>query len=161
MSLSKLKQIHVIIIGAFLCIAAIVAIFMLMVKPQNEAIQAAKARYDAAEPKGDAMAERRANTDLQEANKEVSLAQAAMDEQMRRRMPNLDFSRRDIGLFALWKEQIYTLGPLLTKFAQDKNVKLKNANFSIAAPPANPNSPILDQDVLIFPLGQVQVTGDF
>ncbi len=44
MSLSKLKKIHVIIIGAFFCVAAGVAIFMLLIKPENAAYQAAKAR---------------------------------------------------------------------------------------------------------------------
>ena len=46
MSFSKLKQIHVVIIGSFLCVAAGVAMFFLAIKPQQEAYATAQKRCD-------------------------------------------------------------------------------------------------------------------
>lgn len=161
MSLSKLKKIHVIIIGTVLCIIAGVAIFFLQIKPQREAFAAAKARYDAAVVKGNEGSKQQAIRQRDEAIVAFQVAQGQLDVQMKKRMPYLNFARRDIGMLALWKEQIKTLGPLLESFAHDKNVKVLQAGFQIQPPPANPNDPVFSQDVLVFPLGQVSVSGDF
>ncbi len=117
--------------------------------------------YDTAEPLGNPAAEAAAIRDRTQALKDVNLAQASLGVQMRKRMPNLNFSRRDIGMFQLWNEQIHTLGPLLESFANDKNVTVEQAKFQIAPPPSNPNSPVFDEDVLKYELGTVQVEGNF
>ncbi len=161
MSLSKLKRIHVIIIGSVLCVLAGVAVFFLQIKPRNEEYAAAKARYDKAVVKGNEAAKTKAIEERQNAMLDFQIAQAQLDAQMKLRMPNLNFSRRDIGMLALWKEQIKTLGPLLESFARDKTVDVRGANFQIPPPPANPNDPIFEQDVLEFKLGSVTVSGDF
>ncbi len=161
MSFSKLKQIHVIIIGAFLCVVAVVGVFMLLIKPKQAALQAAQARIDKASPVGNQAAENQAIADLNKAILEVSNTQKNLNVEMAKRMPDLSFTRRDLGMLQLWHEQIDTLGPLLEKFAKDKNIKVLSAKFSIPAPPANPNDAIFDQDVLVFPLGVVQVKGSF
>lgn len=161
MSLSKLKRLHVIIIGVVLCIIAGVAIFYLQVRPQKLAFAAAKARYDKAVVKGNQAAKDNAIKQRQDAIMDLQVAQAQLDVQMKLRMPNLNFSRRDIGMLALWKEQIKTLGPLLEAFSRDKTVVTRGASFQIQAPPSNPNDPIFEQDVLVFPLGNVTVSGDF
>lgn len=161
MSLSKLKKIHVIIIGSVLCILAGVAMFFLQVKPQNEAFKAAKARYDKSVVKGNDGSKQQAERERNNAIVEFQVAQSELDVQMKKRMPNLNFARRDFGMLALWKEQIKTLGPLLESFAHDKNVRVLQAGFQIPAPPANPNDAIFDQDVLEFKLGQITVSGDF
>lgn len=161
MSFSKLKKIHVIIIGSVLCVIAGVAVFFLQVKPQMDAFKVAKARYDKAVVKGNEGSKQQAKQALAKIIMEYTVAQSQLDVQMRKRMPDLNFSRRDIGMLALWKEQIKTLGPLLESFAHDKNVKLVQAGFQIQAPPANPNDPVFDQDVLVFPLGSVAVSGGF
>jgi len=161
MSLSKLKRIHVIIIGSVLCVIAAVALFFFAIKPQQEAYKAAEDRYNAAKDKGNQIAEDKAIRDRNDAIVAQSNAQQSLDAQMQRRMPNLSFARRDIGMLALWQEQIKTLGPLLESFANDKTVHILGAKFSIPAPPVNPNDPIFDQDVLVFPLGNVQAYGDF
>ena len=161
MSLSKLRKIHIIIIGSFLIVAIGVAMFFLLIKPQREAFDAAKARYDKAVVLGNQMAEDKAIRDLNDAILTVSNVQQALNAQMKRRMPDLSFVRRDIGMIALWNEQIKTLGPLLESFARDKSVRVTQANFTIPAPPSNPNSDVLDKDVLVFPLGTVQAQGDF
>ena len=161
MSFSKLKTIHVIIIGSVLCVAVGVAIFFLMIKPQIEAYKVAKARYDKAVVKGNEQSKQKAKSDLAKAMMDFSIAQAKLDAQRAKRMPSLDFSRREIGMLALWNEQIKTLGPLLEEFAKDKNVRVPNVRFQIQPPPANPNDPVFDQDVLIFPLGSISVQGSF
>lgn len=160
MSFSKLKKLHVIIIGSVLCVIAGVGVFFLQVKPQMNNYDAAKARYDAASPKGNDSSLTAAVAACADAKNKYDIKQAQLDMQMRRRMPNLNFSRRDIGMLALWQEQIKTLGPLLEDFARDKTVRA-NARFSIPAPPANPNDPQFDKDVLEFPLGTIAVAGDF
>lgn len=161
MSLAKLKRIHVVIIGSVLCVIAAVGIFFLLIKPKQEAYKAAEARYNAAKDLGNQVAEDKAIRDLNQAILEANIAKQALDAQMKRRMPDLSFARRDIGMLALWNEQIKTLGPLLERFARDPNVNVLSANFSIPPPPVNPNDPIFDQDVLVFPLGEVQVMGNF
>jgi len=159
--LSKLKRIHIIIIGSVLCVLAAVGVFFLVISPPQKALQAAQARYDAAYPKGNPGAEAAANRKLNDAIAQVNRVQRTLDTHMQRRMPNLNFARRDIGMLSLWGEQIRTLGPLLEGFAKDPAVEVLGASFSIPPPPASPNSPVFDQDVLVFPLGQVQVMGSF
>jgi len=161
MSLSKLKKIHVIIIGSVLCVIAGVALVFLFIKPQQEAYKKAEDRYNAAKGLGNQMAEDKAVRDLNDAILKSNIARQALDAQMKRRMPDLSFVRRDTGMLALWKEQIKTLGPLLEGFARDNRVNVLGARFSIPPPPVNPNDSVFDQDVLVFPLGNVQATGNF
>ncbi len=161
MSLSKLKQLHVIIIGAVLCVMAGTALFFLVIKPQQEALKKAQDRYNAAEPLGNAAARQVAERNLADAIQKAYNAQQQLDAQMRRCMPDLSFSRRDTGMLALWNEQISVLGPLLEGFARDKGVAAVTAQFSIKPPPVNPNDQIFDYDVLEFPLGTVQAMGNF
>ena len=144
-----------------MCVIAGVAMFFLLVKPQINAYNAAKARYDKSSVKGNDASVQQAMRERDNAIVSLNVAQAVLDVQMRQRMPNLNFTRRDIGMLALWKEQIKTLGPMLEHFARDEHVNVLQAGFKIQAPPANPNDAIFDQDVLVFPLGTVTVMGDF
>jgi hypothetical protein len=161
MSLSKLKKLHVIIIGSVLCVLAGVALFFFLIKPQQEAFKKADDRYKAAADKGNQMALDNAMLALNRAQAGADAARRMLDVEMRRRMPDLSFARRDTGMLSLWNEQIRTLGPMLESFARDKSVNIIQATFSLPPPPVNPNDPIFDQDVLVFPLGQVQAVGNF
>lgn len=161
MSLAKLKKLHVIIIGVVLCVIAGVAMFYLQIKPKMAAYKAAEARYTKAVVKGNQGSLDQAKRELTKMQTDFMVAQKQLDDQMKLRMPYLNFSRRDIGMLTLWKEQTKTLGPLLESFARDKNVTIQQVAFPIQAPPANPNDTLFDQDVLVFPLGTVQVSGDF
>lgn len=161
MSLSKLKQIHIIIIGSFLCIAAGAAIFFLMIKPQMEALENAQGRYDAAASVGTEANVRRAQNEYEEAQAKVADAQQMLDVQMKERMPDLSFEQRDRGMLALWQEQTRVLGPLLNNFARDRNVATVQANFQLPTPPWNPNDRLFDEEPIVIPLGQVVATGDF
>lgn len=161
MSFAKLRRIHVIIIGSVLCVGAAVAMFFLMIKPQQEAFEAAKQRRDTASQVGNPQSQAQAEADLARAYIEQARVQQALDDQMARRMPRLNFSNRETGMYALWKEQIERLGPMLESFARDRNVNVLSARFQLPAPPVNPNDPVFSQDVLVFELGDVQVLGDF
>ena len=161
MSFSKLKKLHVIIIGSVLCVIAAVAVFFFLIKPERVKYGAVYARREADDKIGNATKEAAAERAKQQANLDLRLAQEALDLQMENRMPNLDFSNRQTGMIALWKEQILNLGPMLESFARDKNVDVLAANFQLPPPPANPNDAVFGQDVLVFPLGTVQVQGDF
>ncbi len=140
---------------------AAAALFFLLIKPQQEAYKAAEDRYNAAKDLGNEHAERRANEDLAKAIAELNLARQSLDYQMKRRMPDLSFARRDLGMLALWNEQIKTLGPLLESFARDKSVNVVSAKFTIPPPPVNPNDSIFDKEMLQFDLGSVQAIGNF
>lgn len=161
MSLSKLRKLHIIIIGSVLIVAAGAAMFFLMIKPQNEALAAATARRDEAAKVGNAQSEAAAIAERANAYIELARAQQALEVQMAKRMPRLNFANRETGMLALWKEQLVKMGPLLEGFAHDDNVKVLSANFQLPAPPVNPNDAVFTQDVLVFPLGSVQVMGDF
>ncbi len=152
---------HVIIIGAVVLVIAGVGVFFLQVKPQMDAFKTAKEKYEKESVKGNEQSRQTAIQQRELANLALNQAQALLDVQMKRRMPYLNFSRRDIGMLSLWKEQIKVMGPLLEHFAHDEKVRVMQAGFKIAPPPANPNDPLFSQDVLVFPLGQVTVSGNF
>ena len=161
MNLSKLRQLHVIIIGCVLCIIAGTALFFLSIKPKREAYEAAFARYETASALANEQAESRARADLAEAIAEKARLQQALDVQMAKRMPNLDFSCRDRGMITLWHEQIEKMGPMLEKFALNSSAKVVPTVFQLPSPPANPNDPAFDSDVLTFGPWKIQAVGDF
>lgn len=161
MSLSKLRKIHVIIIGSVLCVLVGVAIFFLMVKPQQEALKDVEGKIASASVKGNPGALASAERALQQAYADHNIAQQDLNEQMELRMPYLNFSQRDIGMGQLWEEQIMTLRPLLLKYARYKGITITGGEMKIPDPPFNPNSDVFDKDVLEIPIGDIQVAGDF
>lgn len=161
MSFSKLKRIHVVIIGSVLCVIAIVGQFFLLIKPKNEAYAAAQARLNAAVSGGGTIEAQNAAIAARDAAiDEVRRVKADLQAQMERRMPDLSFARRDLGMLALWNENIRVLGPLLENYARDPNMINVNAQISIQPPPLDPNNAIFDSTTLVYPLGSVQVVGD-
>jgi flagellar basal body-associated protein FliL len=102
MSFSKLKRIHVIIIGVVVLVIAGAGVFFLQVKPQMDAYKEAKAKYEKESVKGNETAKADAIRQRELATLAFNQAQALLDVQMKRRMPYLNFSRRDIGMLALW-----------------------------------------------------------
>ncbi len=161
MDLSKIKQLHIAIIGIVLIAIAEALILFMMWKPQHAKYLAAKARYDAAAATGNQASLEAAKQDVKKAEQSVKDALNNLDAQMRRRMPVLDFTKRDVGMIAMWYEQITKMGPLLESFANDPNVDVYPVSFSLPAPPASPNDPLFDSEVLNFQLGSVSATGDF
>lgn len=161
MDLSKIKQLHIWIIGTVLIIIAEAVILYMMWKPQNLKFAAAITRYDAASDLGTPEAKAAADLELVAAKKSVVVALADLDGVMSRRMPVLDFTLRDVGMIAMWYEQITKMGPILESFANDKNVRVSPVSFSLPAPPSSPNDGLFDSEVLNFPLGTITAQGDF
>ncbi len=159
MKFSKLRKLHIIIIGSVLCVIAVVAQYFFLIKPKMEAYKAADERYKKAIVLGNPQAENKAIDDRIKAVARVAQVQQSWAAEMARRMPDLSFTRRDFGMLQLWQEQINTLGPLLERSAKDPNMSAVVARFGIPTPPLNPNDPIFDKEPLIFPLGNVQVQG--
>ena len=159
MKLSKLKRVHVIIIGAVVCVLIGVGMFFLLIKPCNESLAQLQQRYDAAYP--EAMEEPKARRDLDEAIRKVSEMQKKLDTYMVAKMPEVDFSDRTKGMVELWHEQCETLGPLLESYAKRTGVKVLNDRIPVPAPPVNPNDPSMLAGVIVLPLGSIQVQGSF
>jgi|GEM_PF-1122454 len=161
MDLSKIKQLHIWIIGTVLIIIAEVLILFMMYKPQSLKYDAAKAKYDGAIDLGNEDALAKANKSLEDAKKSVRVALNDLDGVMKRKMPVLDFTKRDVGMIAMWYEQITKMGPILESFANDPNVRVSPVSFSLPAPPSSPNDTLFDSNVLTFPLGTITAQGDF
>lgn len=161
MDLSKIKQLHIWIIGTVLIIIAEVLILFMMYKPQGLKYDAAKAKYDGAIDLGNPEALAAADKSLADAKKSVQVALNDLDGVMKRRMPVLDFTKRDVGMIAMWYEQITKMGPILESFANDPNVRVSPVSFSLPAPPSSPNDSLFDSNVLTFPLGNITAQGDF
>jgi hypothetical protein len=144
------------------CLIAAVALSFLLIKPQQVRYKAALTKYKAAEPLGNEQARAAALRDRDRAYEDLAAAQQSLDVQMEKRMPHLNFSNRETGMIALWKEQIVNMGPYLESFAVgDKKVEVFAPSFTLPAPPANPNDPVFGQDVIVFELGNIQVEGKF
>lgn len=161
MKLSKLRKIHIIIIGSVLCVGAAAAIFFLMIKPLNEEYAKTYASFQQLDEAGSEMNRQNAERDLSKAMSDLSISQQKMDVYMKRFMPNLNFTDRANGMINLWNEQIYDLGPRIEHFAKDKSVKVLGGSFSVPAPPVNPNDPLFAQEWLKYDLGTYTVMGDF
>jgi hypothetical protein len=159
MSFSKLRKIHVIIIGCVLCVIAGVAQYFLLIKPKMEAYKVAEARYNAAVVLGNPQAENKAIADRNDALANKAVAEQKLQVQMERRMPDLSFARRDLGMIAYWKEILRKMGPLLQSFAHDPKMDQVYAQFVLPAPPINPNDPLFDRPIIGYELGNVTVVG--
>lgn len=165
MSFSKLKQLHVIIIGSFLCVAAAVAMFFFAVKPQQVALTVAQKRCDDARPVGNDAGNnasiRQAEQALNAAFANAALVQENYQRQMRLRMPDLDFQDRELGMLQWWREASQGLTPLISAFAKDPGLATVQTGFQPPQMVWNPNDPLFDQDVIVVPLGQVSGMGNF
>lgn len=136
--------------------------FHFMIKPAQQQLAAEQARVAAAQPGANQMAEAQALQYKAESIKKRDATKNNYMAFMKQRMPTLSFVRREVGMVALWQEQLHTLGPLLTKFVMsDKTVKVDPVNFVIPDPPYTPNDPALEQEHFEFNLGTVSATGDY
>lgn len=170
MKLSKLKRLHVVIIGAVVCAIVGAGLFFLVIKKSNEKLAAAQAQWDQYQPTGNIENVRSMERDRDKARAEVATAQNDLDRYMISKMPNLVFSDppgsqpgtgRAMGMFALYHEETQVLPPLLVRWALTKSKVSLDSGFTIGAPPFNPNDPIFESDVIKIPVGKVKVTGTY
>jgi len=153
---SKLKIIHVAIIGALACIIAGTSMLFLMVKPAQARLAALQSRYDKAQSTWQRKAQ--VERELDDAKQKNHLMFWKLNYYMDHKMPNLSFTNRTVGMVQLWKEQSIVLGPMLKRWPAKTGVKL-TSNFSLPAPPVSPNS--LETTLIKIPVGNFSVTGDF
>lgn len=160
MNLSKLRRIHIIIIGLVIEILLGVGLYMLLIKPANEELQKETDRYNAAYPDSTddkrAMAERK----MQDAKMQVAKTEAQFNTALDQKMPNLRFDQRDKGMLQLWHEQVEVLGPLIERYVRKSGVTMLS-DIKIPPPPVNPNDPLFQQDYFTVPIGTIQVQGNF
>lgn len=152
----KLKAIHVIIIGVVACVLVGVGTFFLVIKKKNESIKALDGRLQAAQAqeakRGEA--QRRLEAAIQ-TNKTLEIK---LERYMRAKMPPISFEDRALGMIALWKEQVETLGPMLRDWPRKSGVIL-TSGVTVPAPTADPNS--IDTSIIKVSIGSFTVRGDF
>lgn len=164
--MSKLKIIHIIIIGAVLWILAGVGFHFLMTKPAIEARDKEKARYEAAiTGGGTAKNVEDKKIDLVKANQESVEAQRDNNKYMRLYQPNIVLGPtaddRGRGMVALWREQSEILGPMLIKYIKSTGVELVS-ELKIPKPVVDPNTiDYCDTKYLEIDCGKIKVMGDF
>lgn len=159
-ALSRITRVQVFIIAGVLLLIACLGIWFGLIKPQQEALDAAKARYDAAEPDSTPDKKLAAQKDLIKAQGEVKVAEAKWDVYNHTLMPVIDISNFIRGSQQLWNEQVLVLGPMVEHFLrEDTSVQVTQANITLPAPSTDPNQ--VNRKVFEFPLGTITVQGTF
>ena len=156
MNMSKLRSLHVIIIGAVVCVIVGVGLFFVLIKPTRVKIAETQQQYDASKQIADQ--EPQALRERDKAIEESQKAQLEYAKYQKSKMPNIDFTDRGQGMLDLWKEQAIILGPLVQKWPSKNNVRLISA-IQVPAPPVNPN--MVQTEIIEIPLGPVQIMGSF
>jgi hypothetical protein len=165
---SKLKVLHVIIIGSFLCVAAVVGFYMGVVKPENEVLAGLQLRLQTANEKYGVNGAnlKAAQAELEKAQQDIAKQKADYADRIARKMPveqikitdNPSLQRMNV-LFARWKEHSAGLGPLLIRWPyKTKGITLQSS-VSIDPPPINPNS--LNKDMIAFKSQEFKVVGSY
>ena len=155
---AKITPQQVYIIGAVLTIISALVIYFTLVKPGNEALDAANVHLQAAT----ATAEKQgaATKDRTLATREVAKAKATWDQYDRKYMPNIDVSNRLLGVQQLWHEQVEVLGPRVERFLRaDHSVEIVQDGITVTGVPSDPNAVVAKQ--FTYDLGAVAVAGTF
>lgn len=160
--MSKLRKLHVVIIGVLVCIIVGAGMYFLLVKKAIEAREAEKTRYNTAVTNGGTQQ----NVITQKANYEKAVVEVNETEikyqrYMRAQMPLISLADRKTGMLQLWHEQSEVLGPLILSHIQRSGVKL-SSEIKVDAPKANPNEIIVGgSQPITLDLGKIKVEGDF
>ncbi len=153
---SKLKSIHVVIIGSVACILIVVGLYFLFVKNANARIAALNVRYTQADSVYQTLNSVESN--LATTNQKFNLVKSKNDRYMREYMPPLSCTDRAQGMLQRWNEQAKILGPMIKAWPSKYGVTL-TSSVSVPAPPVNPNN--IDNSMITLPMGTFSVTGDF
>jgi len=160
--LQRIKWFQVVIIGVVLTILVGAGIFIGLIKPMKDRLDAANSKYDSQtqtrdKAKSDLPV---AKKDLEKAKVEVAEAQSRWAVYDRRLMPVIDLTNRFTGTKQLWNEQLRVLGPKILKFLyDDRSVKVVSEKIAIAAPSGDPNAVV--RKLFIYPMGAITVQGTF
>lgn len=156
--MSKITRQQVAIIGSVLILVVLIVAYFAVWQPLKERQDAAQTTYD--QQHAIVLTEPELKAKLAKANADVQIAKSKYARYERALMPNIDLGGDLItAMRARWKEQNSVLGPKAVNFLkQDKAVRTV-ASFSVPAPPTDPNQNLTQ--VIVIPLGQVAVTGNF
>lgn len=153
---SKLKTIHVAIIGIFACLVVIVGLYFLVITKANERIKGLQDRLQKAQAEWDLKASVEAQ--LQAAKQQYRMVNVKYEKYLDEKMPPISFQDRAQGMIALWKEQAETLGPMVASWPARTGVQLMSG-VRVPAAPVDPNA--ISTNLIVVPLGGFQVRGDF
>ncbi len=154
--MSKLRKIHVIIIGCTACVLVVAGLYFLVIKDALVRIKAQEAELQkyteiyARLP----VAERK----LVDVRNQYNMEMARYTNFMRAKMPAISFADRPQGMIALWKEQSEVLGPMLQRWPAKTGVRLMSG-VQVPAAPSDPNA--INAGCIPVPIGAFQVQGDF
>lgn len=157
MNLSKIKSLHVIIIGAVVAVIVGVGLFFVLIKPLKAKIKETEAKWKASAEI--AAQEPAARRELDQALKEKAETEVKYSRYQASKMPDIDLSNRENALLQLWKEQCLVLGPLIEKWPRRTGVQLLTG-VSVPAPPVNPNV-LQTEPPTELQIGTLQVRGPF
>lgn len=156
MKASKLRTVHVIIIGVFVCIAVVAGAYFLVIKNKQAEITALEGRLQTATTTANKlpMVEREHQNTLAENNAITK----RYGHYLATKMPAVSFQNRAQGMIGLWREQAETLGPLIQNWPGKTGVTM-SSTISVPAAPVDPNS--INTTLIEVPIGSVSVTGGF
>ena len=156
MGASKLKTIHIVIIGCLASILVGVGTYFLVIKKMNESINALNGRLAIATAEFN---QRPGILARLEAAKQLNRAlEIKYAKYLKAKMPAISFQDRALGMIALWKEEVETLGPLIRKWPESTGVAMTNS-VTIPSPPVDPNT--INTALITIPVGSFTVVGDF
>ena len=156
MGASKLKTIHIVIIGCLASILVGVGTYFLVIKKMNESIAGLNGRLATATEEFN---KRPGVLARLEAAKQLNRTlEIKYEKYLRAKMPPISFQDRAQGMIALWKEEVETLGPLIRSWPESTGVTMTNS-VSIPNPPVNPNA--INTALITIPVGNFTVVGDF
>lgn len=154
--MSKLKSLHIVIIGSVLCVLVGVGAYFLMVKNIQKEIAGLQTRLDAASQVVNTRPQVEAR--LAQARINNQKLQVALEKYMRAKMPPISFADRTQGMIALWKEEAETLGPMLSAWPAKSGV-IFGGGVSLPSAPVDPNA--VETSLITLPVGTFSVSGDF
>ncbi|MDO8588146.1 MAG: hypothetical protein Q7T82_14055 [Armatimonadota bacterium] len=155
MNLSKLRRLHVIIIGSVACVVFGVGLYFLLIRPVDLQIAQVSSELASSQAVGSRLMSSRQG--LEEAISKVDLVQTKLARYETSKMPNLSFAERDKGMIQLWHEQSEMLGPILERWAR-RGVQ-SNSTITLPAPPTNPNQ--METNLIRITVGKIEVVGNF
>jgi hypothetical protein len=154
--MSKLRKIHVIIIGCTACVLVAVGLYFLVIKDARIRIAALEAELQKHTEVYNRLPS--AQRKLVEVRDQYNREMASYSRFMRAKMPAISFADRPQGMIALWKEQAEVLGPMLQRWPAKTGVRLLSG-VQIPPAPSDPNA--ITGGCIPISIGTFQVQGDF
>lgn len=158
MKTTRTSPVIVAVIGVVLSLMAIAGIFFGLIKPTQDKIGVAQARFDAAYFDSTLAEQTKAKKLLDADLLIVMTTQQQWAQTDAALMPRFDVSNRFGALRQLTTELTQYLGPDLEQHSRQPGVR-STSNFNLPAPPVNPND--ITNAPVVIPLGTVTDVGQF